>query len=167
MRDSELRGSRAGFAGAPSPPRSGFRARARHPAEAESLGASGVVEASRFTRLKPRLDSSPGKRVRLFWALSNGFRARARHPAEAESLGATSGESETRGARVLVRQSPEQARPGESRGSPASGRRIIRGRRGESVHPAQASAGSWRPSPRSTKPRTTGRVSPGMSPAEA
>ncbi len=33
------------------------------------------------------------------------------------------------------------ARPGESRGSPASGRRIIRGRRGESVHPAQASAG--------------------------
>lgn len=32
--------------------------------------SSAIVEASRFPRLKPRLDSSPGKRGRLFWALS-------------------------------------------------------------------------------------------------
>ena len=51
------------------------------------------------------------------------------------------------------------ARPGESRGSPASGRRIIRSRRGESVHPAQASAGLI---PGETRPVVLGFVERGL-----
>jgi hypothetical protein len=33
--------------------------------------SSGSVQASPFPRFKPRLDSSPGKRLRLIWALSS------------------------------------------------------------------------------------------------
>jgi hypothetical protein len=51
------------------------------------------------------------------------------------------------------------ARPGESRRSPASGRRIIRGRRGESVRPAQASAGLI---PGETQPVVLGFVERGL-----
>ena len=60
-----LRESRQSIAGL----RSRAESRGRVPDRDGESSAS--VQASRFPRFKPRLDSSPGKRLRLIWALSS------------------------------------------------------------------------------------------------